>query len=414
MATKMKNKVLTMLMSVIVAFGLWVYVITVVNPESEDIYYDIPVVYQNENILADRGLMITSDTPKVTLRLAGNRADLINLNATNINVIVNLASIEAPGTHPLSYTVSYPSNVASNAVSKQQGSPSLISIKVENKIKKSVEVTLKYKGAVPEGYIADKENPLLDNPTVDISGPESVISKIEQAVVQVDLNDQSKTIAGQYSYTLCDAAGEPVDAELVTTNVENINLTVKIQRVKEVALLVDVIDGGGATQKTCTIRMNPEKIRVSGSETLLEDLDELVLGTINLGELLKDEKLVFPIVLPEGVTNETGVTEVSVDVQFPNLRTRSFNVTKIMPQNVPEGMEVDMITQALEVTIRGPKELVDAMEESDISVHVDFDGAAAGTATMKAYVAVGSEFAEVGAVGNYSVSATLRELSKGR
>lgn len=410
----MKNKVLTMLLSVIVAFGLWLYVITVINPESEDIYYDIPVIYQNENILADRGLMITSETPKVTLRLAGNRADLINLNAANINVIVNLASIEAPGTHPLSYTVSYPSNIASNAVSKQQGSPSMVSLKVENKIKKSVNVAIKYKGAVPEGYIADKENPTIDVPTVEISGPESVITKIEQAVVQVDLDDQSKTVAGQYAYTLCDEAGEPVDAELVTTNVESINLMVKIQRVKELALSVDVVDGGGATKDTCTIEIDPGKIRVSGSETLLEGLDELVLGTVNLGELLKDETLVFPIVLPEGVTNETGVTEVSVNVQFPNLRTRSFNVTRITPQNVPEGLEVDMITQALEVTIRGPKELVEAMEESDISVHVDFEGAEIGTATMKAYVAVGSEFAEVGAVGSYSVSATLREPSKGR
>lgn len=410
----MRNKVLTLLLSVIIAFGLWVYVITVVNPESEDIYYDIPVVYQNENVLADRGLMITSDTPKVTLRLAGNRADLINLNATNINVLVNLASIEAPGTHLLGYTVSYPGNIASNAVTKQQGSPSMVSLKVENKMKKSVEVAIKYTGAVPEGYIADKEKPTIDNPTIEISGPESAISKIQQAVVEVDLDDQSKTIVGQFPYTLCDEQGKPVDAELVTTNVENVNLTVKIQRVKEVKLRVDVVDGGGATKDTCTIRMDTDKIRVSGSETLLEDMDELLLGTINLGELLKDDEVLFPIVLPEGVTNETGVTEVKVGVQFPNLRTRTFNVTSIMPQNVPEGLEVDMITQALEVTLRGPKELVEAMEESDISVYVDFEGAETGTATMKAYVAVGSEYAQVGAVGNYSVSATLREPTKGR
>ena len=47
----MKNKVLAILMSVVVAFGLWMYVITVVSPESEKTYYDIPVVLQNKNIL---------------------------------------------------------------------------------------------------------------------------------------------------------------------------------------------------------------------------------------------------------------------------------------------------------------------------------------------------------------------------
>ena len=55
----MKNKFLSLLLAFAVAFGLWLYVITVVSPESEKTYYDIPVVLQNKEILAQRGLMIT-------------------------------------------------------------------------------------------------------------------------------------------------------------------------------------------------------------------------------------------------------------------------------------------------------------------------------------------------------------------
>ena len=117
--------------------------------------------------------------------------------------------------------------------------------------------------------------------------------------------------------------------------------------------------------KTSSITVEPRTIRVSGSDTLLEQLEELELGTINLAELLEDTVLTFPVVLPEGVNNETGITEVKVDVQFPELVTRTFNVTEIHAENVPEGMEVDMITQALEVKIRGPKALVRAMKETD-------------------------------------------------
>ncbi len=410
----MKNKALTIVLSVLIAFGMWLYVITVVNPESENTYYDIPVIYQNESVLADRGLMIVSETPKVTLRLSGNRTDLVNLNEANIKVLANVASIEAPGSHLLGYTVSYPGTIPSNAVTKQQGIPNTISLKVERKIKKTVDVKMEYLGAVPDGFIADKENAELDYTSIEVSGPESVVSQIEQAVVQVNLNDENSTIAGEYVYTLCNAKGEPVDSELITTNVEKVNLTVKIQKVKELALTVDVLDGGGATSETCKITMEPSTIRVSGSDTLLADLDELVLGTVDLGELAEAKTMKFPIVLPEGITNQTGVTEVTVDVQFPNLRTRTFNVTRIIPQNVPDGFEVDMITQALEVKIRGPKEMVEAMTDSDVAVNVDFTGAELGTATMKATLAVGSEYAEVGAVGSYSVSATLKQLPKDR
>ena len=405
----MKNKFWTALLSVVIAFGLWLYVVTVVSPEKEETYYDIPVVLQNEDVLKERGLMITSDTPTVTLKLLGNRSDLINLNEANINVMVNVGNIEKSGTHMLGYTVSYPGNVPINSVTKQQGIPDMISLKVENRVKKTVPVTMNFKGAVPEGFIADKENAVLDYQAVDISGPESVINLIEQAVVQVDLSNQNKTIAGEFVYTLCNKAGEPVDARLVTTNVEKINLSVKIQRVKEISLVVDVVDGGGATSGTCTIRIEPANIRVSGSDTLLENLDELNIGTINLGEMLRDDTLVFPITLPEGVTNETGVTDANVEVNFPDLVTKTLNVTAITPINVPEGMTVDMITQALEVKIRGPKEKMLTMTEANISVTVDFTGAQTGTSTMKATVTVGEGFAPAGAMGSYSVSATLKE-----
>ena len=80
----MKNKPLAFLLSLVVAFGLWLFVITVISPESEKTYYDIPVVIQSKNILSERGLMIVSEEPKVTLELKSNRTILNNLNEANI------------------------------------------------------------------------------------------------------------------------------------------------------------------------------------------------------------------------------------------------------------------------------------------------------------------------------------------
>ena len=80
----MKNKILTILLSLAIAFGLWIYVITVEQPESETTYYNIPVVLQNESILTERGLMITSERPSVTLHLSSTRTNLNQLNENNI------------------------------------------------------------------------------------------------------------------------------------------------------------------------------------------------------------------------------------------------------------------------------------------------------------------------------------------
>ena len=88
----MKSNFVRLALAVLISFALWLYVISVVSPESEETFYDIPVSYQND-ILEERGLMIVSETPTVTLKLKGNRSDLNELNANNITILVDLAAI---------------------------------------------------------------------------------------------------------------------------------------------------------------------------------------------------------------------------------------------------------------------------------------------------------------------------------
>ena len=76
----MKNKFLMILLSLALSFALWSYVVLVVSPESEAVYESIPVVLDGAATLADRDLMIISDTNfRVDLKLSGNRQDLNKL-----------------------------------------------------------------------------------------------------------------------------------------------------------------------------------------------------------------------------------------------------------------------------------------------------------------------------------------------
>ena len=56
----MKNKLVSILLSVAIAFGLWLYVITYISPESEETYYNIPVILEGESVLNENGLMCPS------------------------------------------------------------------------------------------------------------------------------------------------------------------------------------------------------------------------------------------------------------------------------------------------------------------------------------------------------------------
>ncbi len=405
---QMKNKLLTALLSLGIALGMWLYVVTVVSPNSDKQYQNIPVVVQGEAILQERGLMITDmEQTSVSLQLEGNRIDLDKLNSTNITLTVDVSKIAEAGIHNLSFTPTYPGDISNNAMTVLKKNPSAITVHVEERISKAVPVEIDYVGTLAEGYMADKENKVVDYESVTITGPKSAVDQITMARVGVDLEDRSESISGQFNYVLCNEKGEPVDAKLVTTDVETVTLTLRILRVKEIMLTVNVIDGGGATKDTSSITIEPKTIRISGSDKTLEGLEHLELGTIELGDMLEDALLAFPIKLPEGVTNETGVTEAAVDVRFPDLSMKTLTVDNFQVVNVPAGLNAEVITRRLEIQIRGPKRIVEQVEEEDITIVVDFSNEQVGTATVKAQIVIDAE--GVGAVGTYNITATVQE-----
>ena len=402
----MKNKLLRALLSVAIGVGIWLYVVTVVAPNTDKTYNNIPVVTQGEVLLHDRQLMITQiGTESVNLQLEGSRLDLNKLNSSNISVTVDASKIYEAGTHELLYAIAYPGDVPSNAITVLNKTPSTVTVTVEERVNKEVPVAIDFSGNLPENFISDTAE--LNVEQVNIVGPRSVVDRITSARIQVDLEGRNESFSEELKYILCDKDNKPVDARQVTTDAANVTVTLKIMRVKEIALVVNVIYGGGANEQTSQITVDPATIRISGSDNLLEGLEQLELGTLNLGEMPADEVLIFPIKLPEDINNETGVTEATVDVKFPGLTTKTLTVKNITSVNVPEGMKVELITEALEIQLRGPEAQIENLTAEDINVTVDFTGVQAGTVKLKPEITGSTP--EVGAVGAYTVSATVRE-----
>lgn len=409
----MKKKILYALLATIISFGLWMYVVTVVNPEFEDTFYNIPVVLENEEVLRENGLMVmTDEIPKVTLKLSGNRADMIKLNSSNITLKVDLSKIHSDGEQNIGYSIAYPGDLLNNAFVIVAQTPKQITLNIAQWQSKEVDVQVSFAGSVPEQYIAFKENATLDNPRVTVTGPASVIDKIAAARIDVDLEGRTESILDEsYTFTLLDAQGNEVDASRVKSNVTEVRYSLKIQRWKDIELRLDVLAGGGLTASDCQIIIDPATIRVSGSEQVLEKLEYLVLNKtepVDLGLLKEDFTQQYEIVMPEEVTNLSEKSTVNVTVQLPPMELRQFTVTDIQSVNVPVGMKVELTTLEKTVEVRGYASVLDTMTESNLFILVDFTGAQPGMGEYKAtvYLTEGLE-GSVGIVGSYTVMATV-------
>ena len=173
----MKNNFVRLVLAIVIAFGLWLYVITVVSPESEASYYDVPVVFDGVSLLDERELMIISGKDATTnLRLSGNRTDLNKLDKTNITILADLSQIREPGEHKVKCDVFFPSDAGIIEVLEKD--PQYITVLVSERARKDVPVRLFAEGAVPEGFIADMENAALSHATVTVSGPKEVVDRI--------------------------------------------------------------------------------------------------------------------------------------------------------------------------------------------------------------------------------------------
>lgn len=412
-----KNKIYSLILSLLVAFGLWWYVITNVSQETDFTFYNIPVVRAGEAVLTERNMMVTAIShTTVAVNLAGARSDLNKIDSSNTSAVVDLSRIEEPGEDiPLTYTMSYPSSVTATALEMLGKEPSTIFVDVDYRRTTEIPVVVKWTGTRSENYIYDTENYTLDMTAVSISGPATVVDTIAQAVIEVDLTERAESISEGFRYTLCDIEGNPVDAKLITTNAEEVRLDAQIQRIQEVKLVADVIYAGGATSTNTAIRLQPETIRVSGGDAVLKELgDSLTVCTINLAEIERSSKdgIKYTISLPEGVTNQTGVTEVTVTVDFYGLRTREFQVEHFQMVNMPEGLTAEIISANLTVKVRGPEEEIEKLKAEDITVVVDFANAEVGTATYKAAITISDRFPNVGALKTSAVSATVTAIEE--
>ncbi len=409
----MKNKLGSFLIAMLIAFGMWMYVITEVSPGSEWTYNDVPVFLEGETLLKERGLIITDiSSTNVDLTLAGNRTDLNELNRDNITLKADMTKIYDPGVHKIDYDISYPGNLPSNAFTRINQSPDSITVTVEKLERKEVPVNIIYQGRAPDGYVVRRADVVMNNEKILVTGPTSVVSQITQAVINIDLNDQTESISANYRYTLCDQSGAGVDSELITVNTEDVHVDLTIHRCKQVELVVTIVAGGGATEENAIVKLDPHTIQISGSDIALEQVGDVInLGTINLADYDTASRIYFTIPTYEGVTNDSGETEVEVDLRFEGIMTKEFAIEDFTIIGVPEGYEATVVTERLPVKIRGPYNLMNKLTLEDIIATVDFTNVEPGYTTLRVTITFGEQFEALGVLGKPSVTASLREVT---
>lgn len=364
----MKDKILTLLLSLAISFGLWLYVVTVISPESEITIDHVPVELVGTGTLDMNNLIIVSPTEnlRVNLTLGGERSDLNKLNRSNVTVILDVAKITKAGEYQMDYSVSYQSGTA-DVLEK---TPNRITVQVAEKRTKNVSVEYKFIGAVPSGYEADI-SVAMDPTTVTVSGPKETIDKIAYAQITVDLTGKMTTFAEDYPLTLCGIDRISIaDDSYVTVNLEEIRAVVQVYQMKRVPLvIVEDYLNSGLQEGTVTVHKSVENVTLIGNSESLAKTEDTLPFTVSMRDFDESTTIVLTPELPDGVHCKE---KIEIHIIMPEMASKVFTVNAegFDTINVAEGLTV-RVTEAFEVTVRGPKEELEQLTAADIVGTVD-------------------------------------------
>ena len=189
-----------------------------------------------------------------------------------------------------------------------------------------------------------------------------------------------------------------------------ITATLPILSVKEVPLAVNLIDGGGATADNVIVSFDPvSSITLVGDSALLAGKNKIIVATIDLSSFENSFSDTYVIPLDDGVRNQTGVSEVKVTVEVIGLASKTFTVTEMSCINVTSGYEASIISESINVKLRGSEESINRVQSQNIRAVADLTDYLNSTGTFMPEVKIYVDgFSDVGAIGNNTISIEIQ------
>ena len=398
-----------LVISILVAVGIWVYVDLTQDITGSREVYNIPIEFQGEDTtLAERGLMLLPDSETtIDLKLEGAKLILAQLDTAKLRVQADLSAVTETGVQTVTCRVIYPEYKFSSRLTATTPTNSFnITIDVGELYSREVEIRCDIQGTVAEGYIAGELQ--LTPEKLELRGPQEEVDAVSYAKVSLNIEDAVETVDQALPYVLYNEAGEPISGGDIHAVQDEIRVVLPVDVVKELPLEIDFQEYPGLSESNVSYRIEPESIMVSGEASILNGVDRLVLDSFDLSQLGGSEVYHYVIQLPEGCSNLSGVTRATLTISFIDLTQDSRTATDFQAQNVPDGKSVTILTDELTVRIRGTAADVASVRDDDITVLADLReiSGASGTYTVPAEILINTG-ADVGVVGTYQVTVNL-------
>lgn len=363
------------LASLVLACILWLLVVRIDDPTKPVTFNNIKVKLVNTELLDQENkvyeILDNTDTVKVTINAPTSIAEQIR--PSDITAEADISKLTDINTVAITYSVNY-------EVNDIQGDHDVVRLNVEDKKSKWVKLQYKTVGEVAEGYMVANVSP--DQTLIEVTGPESVIDKINYAGVDIGVTGATNDLSANVEVQLYDSEGNLLEASGIKKNVDYVHMAVEVLAVKEVP--VEITPKGAPAEGYLTtgeILCEPSSVKIAGSSYALAGINQITIPEDKLDITGATENVVETInvreYLPDNVRLATGgfagKVQVTVYVEPKIQKTLEIPAESIAITNIPEGLQAELPEDELTYTLKidGLGEFINPLTADTVKGTVD-------------------------------------------
>lgn len=360
--------------SVLIAILLWAFVVYNQNPESTKVISGIKVSYTNAAELEKQGLVILKSErePTLDITVKGRRLSIGKVDGSNV-----AASVTVPEIRAGEFEVTIDASLPISDVSIIDKKPYIMKVVVENLKTVQVPVEIKYSGSPKDA--ATSVQTTVSPDVISVSGPESVVSRVQSAVVTLDVNELSDgaNLVEKYKLIAKDGSDLTDDVNL-QMNTDVVSVVPSVYHTKDVAVEVQY---AGSLPEGYSIKshaVSPATVSLGSKGLEIDNVSSVKTEPVDLSQLTEGKKVRAKLAIPEGFVNIYALTEVEITFEIERTETRTFSIGNVFYEN-SETMKSYLAAVPFDLVLRGPGSVLDSFTPQ---AKVDVAGLGAGSYSL--------------------------------
>ena len=366
-----------MVLSFVLAVTLWLVVANVENPVTTKQFRDVDITIINENALSNINKVYeVVSGAQATFTVKGRRTVLNHMTAEDFRVVADLAHMSEVYAIPVEIS---PKNEALDVEIYKNSNTMVLSL--EDELTDTCAVTVVTQGEVMDGYaLGEKE---VKPNIVSVTGPQSMVHKIKEARVTVDVEHAASDVTAECEVQYYDGNGELLDQARLSTDYKSVDVSVQVLKTKAVSVFVNTVGNVAKGYELENVTYEPQSIDVAGTSDVLASINEIRINDLDISGLKEDQEYSFKVAdyVPEGVVLTDAEQKIMVTVKVGKIISKDIILTE-SHINLAGGQakykyELPVDT-AIKVKVTGYRDVIATMQASDLNAMVDVSKLTAG------------------------------------